>query len=236
MEIIKQMQIKPYTLETCHLITGIAVVIDVCRAFTTAAWAFERGAQRIYLSGTVEEALQLRRRFPGSWIMGEVGGLPVAEFELWNSPHQISQLDLSGKTIIQRTSSGTQGVMRCTSAAQILAASFVVASASICWIQRQQPDEIGFVVTGVREGRGGEEDIACANYMNALLNGSDPDPEPFLRPVRSCTIEEGIHKPELTKMFNSDVIYCSQVDQFDFAMIVQRQADLLVMERVDCNE
>jgi 2-phosphosulfolactate phosphatase len=101
-----------YTLETCQNVAGALVVIDVCRAFTTAAFAFAAGAERILLAGTVEEALQLRDRFPGAIIMGESSGLPVPGFDLWNSPRDVSSADLTGKTVIQRTSAGTQGMVR----------------------------------------------------------------------------------------------------------------------------
>ena len=43
---------------------GVYVVIDVIRAFSTAAFALGSGASRILLTGTVEEALELRGRFP----------------------------------------------------------------------------------------------------------------------------------------------------------------------------
>ena len=41
---------------------GIVIVIDVFRAFTTAAIAFENGAKDITLVAEVEEALELRQR------------------------------------------------------------------------------------------------------------------------------------------------------------------------------
>ena len=41
-------------------------VIDVLRAFTTAAFAFAAGVREIVLVGAVEEALALRERLPGA--------------------------------------------------------------------------------------------------------------------------------------------------------------------------
>jgi hypothetical protein len=68
------MRFSRYTLETCSAAAGAVVVIDVIRAFTTAAFAFGAGAGRILLVDTVEEALALRQRTPGARVMGEVGG------------------------------------------------------------------------------------------------------------------------------------------------------------------
>lgn len=38
----------------------VAVVVDVMRAFTTAAWAFAREAEKIVLAGSVDEAVTLK--------------------------------------------------------------------------------------------------------------------------------------------------------------------------------
>jgi 2-phosphosulfolactate phosphatase len=48
---------------------GHVVIIDVLRAFTTAAYTFAAGAETIELVATPEEALALP-----DWRMGEVGG------------------------------------------------------------------------------------------------------------------------------------------------------------------
>jgi 2-phosphosulfolactate phosphatase len=225
--------IRQYTLEECHHIEGTAVVIDVRRAFTTAAWAFHQGARRILLTGSVEEALALRERFPGALIVGEVDGLPVPEFDLWNSPTQISQVDLSGRTLVQRTSAGTQGIVRSTAARQMLAASLTVATATAHWVQRFEPEAVGFVTTGVRDGDWGEEDIACADYITALLNGDQPDTRPYVEQVYVYPVDKDIPAGELLDTFRKDMDLCAQVDRFDFAMVVRRQDGLFIMEPVN---
>jgi len=230
------MLLNQFTLEDCHQITGTAAVIDVRRAFTTAAWAFHQGARKIILSGTVEQALEIRQRFPGALLIGEAGGFPIAQFDLWNSPYQVSQADLEGKTIIQRTSAGTQGIIGSTRAAQILGVSLVVASATVRWIKRLQPKEVGFVVTGRRDGKDGEEDIACAEYMTALLKGGHPDPQSYVEPVYNFPLDTLDAPPHLIEAFRHDLHLCAQIDRFDFAMVVQRQDNLFVMEPVFVNE
>jgi 2-phosphosulfolactate phosphatase len=47
-------------LEGAGRATGTVAIIDVFRAFTTAAVALARGASRIVMVGTVEEAVSLR--------------------------------------------------------------------------------------------------------------------------------------------------------------------------------
>ena len=121
------MQIERATNDTCAIATGAVVAIDVIRAFTSAAFALAAGARDIVPVGTVEEALALRERFPGSLAMGEVGGYPIEGFDFGNSPSALLGRDLSGRRMIQRTSAGTQGLVRSLKAETLLASSLVCA-------------------------------------------------------------------------------------------------------------
>src|SRR5512136_1543681 len=106
------MRFQYTTLETCYKAKNTVVVIDVIRAFSTAAYAFGAGAESITLVSGVKEALELRAAIPGALVMGEVGGIKVDSFDFGNSPAEFLGLDLSGKALIQRTSAGTQGIVR----------------------------------------------------------------------------------------------------------------------------
>src|SRR5262249_56234563 len=90
---------------------GLAVVIDVFRAFSTAAYAFDRGASEVVLVGSVEDAFALRRRWPDALIIGEVDGRRVDGFDFGNSTSAIARADLRGRRLIQRTSACTQAVL-----------------------------------------------------------------------------------------------------------------------------
>jgi 2-phosphosulfolactate phosphatase len=218
------------TLETCGTATGTVVVIDVLRAFTTAAHAFAAGAREIILAGQVQEALQLRERFPGALVMGEVGGLPVEGFDLSNSPTSLVGMDLRGRRLIQRTTAGTQGVVRSLGAQTLLAATFVCAGATAQFIRRQASPSVTFVITGAHSGRGGDEDRACADYLAALLGGRQPDPEPFLQRVRDSLPGRMFADPELPEFPAADLELATEVDRFDHALVVHRRDGLLVME------
>jgi 2-phosphosulfolactate phosphatase len=69
---------------------------------------------------TVKEALALRAADSGPICMGEVGGQAPPGFDYGNSPFEIATVDLRGRTIIQRTSAGTQGVVAATAGADRL--------------------------------------------------------------------------------------------------------------------
>ncbi len=129
----------------------------VLRAFTTAGYLFEAGVKEIVLTSTVEEALKLRQQMPGSLLLGEIDGIPIPGFDLGNSPSELSRYDLRGKTVIQRTTAGTQGVVRCLHAENILTAALTNARATATYLERLAPREITFVLTGYfpDEGWGG---------------------------------------------------------------------------------
>jgi 2-phosphosulfolactate phosphatase len=77
-------------LEGATRATGTVAVIDVFRAFTTAAAALANGAARIIMVGAVEEALALRAGDIGHFCIGEIGGKLPPEFDFGNSPFEVS--------------------------------------------------------------------------------------------------------------------------------------------------
>jgi 2-phosphosulfolactate phosphatase len=228
------MKIHFYSLDEAEHARGLVVAVDVVRAFTTAAYAFGAGACQILEAGTVEEALALRERFPGALLMGESGGLPVDGFDLWNSPQQVSRLNLTGRTLIQRTSSGVQGIVRAISAGRLFAASFAVAGATARAIQAAQPAEVTFIVTGelLAEGSSAAEDRACAAYIAALLQGGRPQAREYMDWVDAFIKDRLSSKPgEFRRKFAADLELCALTDQFSFALEVERREGLLVMEK-----
>ncbi len=87
----------------------VAVVVDVLRAFTVAASALRRGAERIVFAETRREALALKARNPG-WLAFQ-DGAPEPGFDLANSPARLRSLDVRGRTIVQKTTAGTAGAL-----------------------------------------------------------------------------------------------------------------------------
>ncbi len=68
---------------------GIAVVIDVFRAFSVAPHAFDAGAERVFPVGEVDDAFELGRRFPGAILAGERHARRLPGFNAGNSPTEI---------------------------------------------------------------------------------------------------------------------------------------------------
>lgn len=219
-------------LETCHDATGVIVVIDVIRAFTNAAFAFSRGAKAIYPVSTVEEALQFKDEIPNSLVCGEVGGIPPEGFDFGNSPTQTNTLDLNGRVIVQRTGAGTQGIVRSVKAETMLAASFVVAKSTIQYIQKYAPESVTFVITGQYGIDGGDEDLACAEYLESLLKGQQPNSVPYIDRVYKSRDALMHLDPNLPAFPKSDLDYCTNIDAFDFAMSVAKEDGRHVMRAI----
>ncbi|CAM5259363.1 2-phosphosulfolactate phosphatase [Streptomyces alboniger] len=194
----------------------VAVVIDVMRAFTTAAWAFHRGADKIVLAADEGEALAIKVCHPG-WLALK-DGAPVTGFDLVNSPGLIQEADLAGRTVIQKTTAGTVGALAVVEAELALCASFAVAGATARALTDAGADSVTFVATG-EHGRAAE-DLACAEYLDQLLAGARIDPGPYLHRARTSPAADDLRSGRRRGAHPTDVELCLEVDRFDFAMKV----------------
>ncbi len=216
-------------LEKAESASGCVVVVDVLRAFTTAAYAFQQGAARIFPVLSVKEALEKRKALSGALVMGEVDGVKPSGFDFGNSPTEIVGQALAGKTLVQRTSAGTQGLVRVRHADHMLAASFVVAGATAQAIRQLDPDRVAFVITGTYHGRDGDEDLACAEYIAALINGNTVRSEAYTSRVMTSSVGQFFLKGELTYFGPKDIELSLRVNCFDFCLnITQPEGHLMI--------
>lgn len=201
---------------------GTVAVIDVFRAFTTAAVALANGADRIVMVATVEEALALRDRGAGHVCMGEVGGKAPAAFDFGNSPFEMLGIDLRGKTVIQRTSAGTQGVVAAARQAdRLFAAALVTASATADAMRRDSPRGIGLVAMGDNGRSRTDEDEICAIHLRNRLEGRPSDAEAVRRLILAGGEVMRFHDPSRPHLHPEDVEIALDIDRFDFAVRVR---------------
>ncbi|MFC7641156.1 2-phosphosulfolactate phosphatase [Streptosporangium lutulentum] len=112
---------------------SVAVVVDVMRAFTVAAWAFAQGAEKIVLAESLDEALALKARHP-NWVALK-DGPPAPGFDTVNSPGLLRSMDLGGRTVVQKTTAGTVGALAVKEAPLVLCAA--------SWWRRQRLGSCG---------------------------------------------------------------------------------------------
>ena len=229
----RPIKIHNTTLQTCHTAEGVVVVVDVLRAFTTTACAFDRGAREIILVSTIEEAFEIRERDPGCLLIGEVNGLPIDGFDLPNSPSAVENLDLSNQRLVLRTTAGTQGVVLAKQASPLYVTSLCVATSTTDSIRALSPEVVTFVETGLRSKGGGEEDSACADYIASLLLQAPID----VADIRNRVLESGaaakflnIDSPDFPK---ADLEHALKMDRYRFAMKVERTDNLLVLKSIN---
>lgn len=227
------LKIDKKTLGTCHESEGVVVVVDVLRAFTTTAYAFDRGAEEIFLVSTVEEAFELQRQQPDLLLMGEFDGYPIDGFDLPNSPSAIAKLDLSHRRLVLRTTAGSQGVVLAAHAEDMYVASLSVATSTALSIANHNPTVVTFIETGVISKGGGEDDTACADYIASLL---------LKAPLDTAIIQKRVIESKAAIKFSdtdgdsfpqSDLKRALKVDRFNFSMKVTKVGHHLVLRSTD---
>ncbi len=208
----------------------VVVVIDVLRSFSTAAYAFTAGASAIHPVETSADAFELQRTRPDALITGAVaGGDPVPGFDFGNSPAAVAEADLQGRELIQTTAAGVRGLLRFADARSVFAGSLVCARATAEAIRRLQPQHVTLLVTGEWIDRDGDEDIACAEYIDALLAGSEPDPALYEERVRQSDFGRRFTRGDNPSLPLPDLDLSARADCFDFAMSAVRRDGRFVL-------
>lgn len=199
--------------------TGIAVVIDVLRAFSVSAYAFAGGARECLLVPTVDEARALAAATPGAILSAEVDTMPVAGIEISNSPTQIAAADVRGHAVVQRTTAGAPVINAVERADAIYAASLVVARATAQACLLRKPATVTLIASGDYP-----EDHACAMYIDGLLRGAETvDLAELLQPLYTSERYRRLAEGNWPGFPKTDLDLALQADRFDFAMRATRE-------------
>lgn len=204
---------------------SVAVVVDVMRAFTVAAWAFAQGAEKIVLAESLDEALALKARHP-EW-MALKDGSPAPGFDMVNSPGLLRSVDLAGRTVVQKTTAGTVGALAVKEASLVLCAGFVVAEATAGLLRSRGSDSVTFVVTG--EDGQADEDLACAQYIARRVTEAGTDAAEFLRRAAESRAAAELAEGVRQGVHPDDVALCLELDRFPFAMEATWEGSLMVL-------
>lgn len=201
---------------------GLAVIIDVFRAFTTAAHVMANGAEKIAPVLTVEESFRLKKLHPDWLQIGEEGGIIVEGFDYGNSPYDASLADFTGRTVIQRTGAGTNGVVNAGGAEERILGSFVMAEAIVGYIKRKDPDVVSLVAMGDVGVEPNEEDESCAEYIESRLRGHTSDFGEMKERIRAAPSGAKFFDPAQTQFREQDFHLAMELDRFDFVLRVER--------------
>ena len=203
---------------------GIAVIIDVFRAFSLEVYLAVAGVKKILPVGAKETAYRLKEENPEFLLIGERQGKILPGFDFGNSPSQIDPDCVFGKIAVHTTSAGTQGVAAAFDGAdEILTGSLVNAKAVAKYILSKDPDEVSLVCMGKNGTRETPEDTLCGEYIKALLEGRTIDMESGLLAIREHSEGKKFFDPALQDVFpQKDYEMCTEIDRFDLVLKVNR--------------
>jgi 2-phosphosulfolactate phosphatase len=227
--------IRKSLIEGARSAEGLAVVIDVFRAFSCAPLFLHFGCSALILEADPERARAIKRENPSFILVGEVDEVPIEGGDLTNSPTQIlkkGKAFFEGRTVIHRTTAGVVGVRAAWKAgAQVILGSFLMGSAIRDYVLEGGFPTLTLVAMGSRGLRKSAEDEACADYIEALLTGAPYDHIERLREIIFDEICLRFTRGGKEYLPPEDPIFCLQRDLFSFVITVRERDDLLIAEK-----
>lgn len=204
---------------------GVAVIIDVFRAFSVACYAIDSGAVRIIATSEIEKAFSLKKSYRNCVLAGERDERKIEGFDFGNSPTEIIKNNLEGKTLILTTTAGTSGLIKASNADIIITGSLVNSAAIIRYIRTISPKHVSLVAMGYRASNSAEEDLLCAEIIKAGLEGVKRNFEKRISDLR-LTSGQRFFKPENIGFSPpTDFFLCTMADRFDFILKGEKRPD-----------
>jgi 2-phosphosulfolactate phosphatase len=197
---------------------------------------FSFGIKKLILLETPEEALWLKKQNNAFVLIGEVSGLPIEGFDFGNSPSQILKAGsdiFTGKTVVQRTSSGVQGAIAALSVAEeVLLGSYNLAKATARYIIAQQPKEVNLVAMGWDLKEIAPEDEWCARYIAHNLAAAEYNHLQALREIIFHQTTQKFMRGNSSHFHPEDPILCLQPDIYHFVLRAERRANEMVVKKI----
>jgi 2-phosphosulfolactate phosphatase len=228
------MKIKRLSLREGSLAAeGMAVVIDVFRAFSCEPLLYHCGAREIILESDIERCLEMR---DGAILVGERDELPIPGFHLTNSPFLIMERGrrlFEGQKVVHRTTAGVTGALdaleRCD---DVVLASFLTGRATAEYVKHRAPAVVSIVAMGIRTLEKAPEDEYCGDYIESLLTGKPYDHVRAVHEILNHETARKFLRGDKTYLPREDPVICLQRDLFHFAVRAERCGDLVAAVRV----
>lgn len=222
-------------IEGAKAAKGLAVVIDVFRAFSLECYMFEQGIDCVIPVESLEMAKTLKMENPEYVLFGERQGIIQEGFEYGNSPYHIQGIDLTGKTAVHASSSGTRGLHAAVNseAESVITGSYVNAKAIANYIKKEDPDFVSLIPMGWAGEYMTKEDLFCAEYIKALLTGN-PDPNPdYLFELYETDGRRFFNRDTQRSMPITDFYLCLKKDIFNFVLKAEKGTDPVKLSKLD---
>ncbi len=213
-----------HLLEGARKAKGLTVIIDVFRAFSTACYAFDSGAEKIIPVALIDEAFRLKEQNADYALMGERNEIKPEGFDYGNSPSQLPAEGLEGKTIVHTTSSGTQGIAAATNAYEIITGSFVNAGAITKYIRSKNPEQVSLVCMGYACEYPTDEDTLCAEYIRSKLLKLPSGFSEMVEIIRNGSGARFFDESKQDWAPREDFDLCLNLNRFDFVLKVEQDS------------
>ncbi len=177
----------------------VVVVIDVLRASTTIVQALASGARAVMPLADVDDVLNVASRYGRSEVLlaGERRALPIAGFDVGNSPAGMTSARVQHKTVLFTTTNGTAALLATHGARHVYVAGFtnMTATLSVVAAHVAKGMDVLLVCAG-QDRRVALEDAACAGVLLKEL----------LRKKRTVTLgDAALLARQLGTRYGSDV-------------------------------
>ncbi|HEX9754246.1 MAG TPA: 2-phosphosulfolactate phosphatase [Gemmatimonadales bacterium] len=109
-------------------VTGRTVfVVDTLRAGTTVCAALAHGARGVIPVASIEEAMKLSQTLERGEVLltGERSTVRIEGFDLGNSPLEMTEATVRGKTLVMTTTNGTRAILATAGAEEVYLAAAV---------------------------------------------------------------------------------------------------------------
>ena len=214
--------------------TGIAIIIDVYRAFTVEPILIKNGSKKLIVIADKEIAYNLKKENSDYILIGERDGKKLPNFDYGNSPSQIEKVDFTNKVIVHTTSCGTQGIVNSMNAKEIITGSLVNISAIVKYIKNKEYDDISIVTLAKPGADPFEEDKLCAEYIKEKLENKSTDE--FKARILNLKYTSGakFFDDELQEIYpKKDFYLCTDIDKYDFVLKAKKdEKGYFYMEKI----
>jgi 2-phosphosulfolactate phosphatase len=147
-------------------------VIDILRATTAMCAALNHGAKALIPVASTEEALRLAQTIGSADVLlaGEKNSVRISGFHLGNSPLEMTEAAVRGKTLVVTTTNGTKALLAAQGAAAVYGACAAnLSTAAEKGREALEKDGDLLIVCAGRDGAFSLEDAYCAGRLAAAV-------------------------------------------------------------------
>ncbi|MEM0994053.1 MAG: 2-phosphosulfolactate phosphatase [Bacteroidota bacterium] len=204
------------------------VIIDVLRAGTTAHYLFKHSIKSLTLVPDQDTAFSLKDK--NTLLIGEAGGIKIEGFDFGNSPYRIQEEDsaLDHKKIVFLTSNGTKALLNNFHSKTVLFCGLVNVKASVAYLKQQKLQTIHLIASHPSS----EDDLACADYMKALLQETPYDLKTVINRIQLSESAFKFHHQ--TDLFPAEdlEIACMEERRIGYVLKAQKKGDAIYLNKV----